>query len=239
MEIVTVAPEGFPQTHWSVLSRIRRASGDERRASMEELASLYWRPVYACFRLGWRQTREQAEDLTQEFFVALLDGKLLDRAGPNRGRFRNFVRACLDNFMRNWLRTARRLRRGGGRRALSIEFGESPDAFLLPASDETPEVVLDRHWKKAVLDQAIERLRASARPAVFDVFSRYDLAPATARPTYVALAKELGVAASDVDNWLSQARAQLYDHIREIVRASVDGPDALRLEMDELFERTP
>lgn len=232
----------FPSTHWSVLKPVAQGDGDTeaRRAGLEALARLYWRPVYAHFRLRWRQSREQAEDMTQDFFLWVLGSPMLERAEPGRGRFRNFVKTHLDNFMRNRLRAGRRLCRGGDRKALSLDFGDDPDEFLGEQEQMAPDEVIDYHWKQAVLTQALERLRRAleeeGRPRVFEVLQAYDLADSDeSRPTYVELARRLAVSPRDIDNYLSQARGRLYQQIREIVAQSVDGPEALQEELGLFF----
>ena len=55
-----------------------------------ELCKIYWRPVFAFIRrLG--HSPPDAQDLTQDFFVMVLKGQLLQRANPARGRFRSLV----------------------------------------------------------------------------------------------------------------------------------------------------
>ena len=86
----------------------------------------------------------------------------------------------------------------------------------------------------------LRRLRASlekdGRPLVFEVLRRYDLIESEDdRPSYTSLAKELGLALHDIDNYLSQARKRLYQCVQEIVSESVDGPESLRAELDAFF----
>ena len=59
---------------------------------MEELCRTYWFPLYVYVR---RQTltREDAEDLTQEFFSRLLEKNYLAKADRERGKFRTFLLA--------------------------------------------------------------------------------------------------------------------------------------------------
>ncbi|MBI2901846.1 MAG: sigma-70 family RNA polymerase sigma factor [Planctomycetes bacterium] len=237
----TRGPSPFPSTHWSLLKPGDPESRDEapRRAGLDALARLYWKPVYAHFRLKWGQSREEAEDLTQEFFAWIVEGPFLDRAEPGRGRFRNFVRAHLDHFILNRLRAGRRLKRGGGQRPVSIDFGNAPDEILEDSRNVSPEEALDRQWRRTVLDEALGRLRrgleAEGRSVVYETLRRYDLAAPEERPTYARLAAELNIAPSDVDNHLSAARRRLYECLKEVIASSVDGPEALREELDSFF----
>lgn len=237
----------FPSTHWSVLCRAGQPPKDasSRRASVEALARLYWKPVYAYFRLRWKQTREEAVDLTQDFFLWILEGAFTDHLDPQRGRFRAFVRACLDNFMRNQWRKANRQRRGGGEVTLSLDFGDDPDAFLhsrIPGAraEVPPEEILDHQWKRAIMEQAVQLLEAwareSGREVVYGAFARHDLAESDAdRPSYDQVAQELGIKKSDVHNHLTLARRRLVDCVREVISESVDSEEALAEEMKIFF----
>jgi DNA-directed RNA polymerase specialized sigma24 family protein len=65
----------------------------EARAALEELYRLYCYPVYAFIRRRGHG-RQDAQDLTQDFFVHLMEKGTLSRADPQRGRFRNFLHSA-------------------------------------------------------------------------------------------------------------------------------------------------
>src|SRR5437773_10282554 len=57
------------------------------RKALTELCKTYWRPIFAFIcRRGY--SVPDAQDMTQDFFLMLLEGDLRKRADPNRGRFR-------------------------------------------------------------------------------------------------------------------------------------------------------
>jgi len=64
------AGDRFPPTRRSVLLAARDADPEVRRQAWEALVGSYWKPVYKVLRARWRLDREDAEDLTQEFFAA-------------------------------------------------------------------------------------------------------------------------------------------------------------------------
>ena len=72
----------------------------EARAALEELYRLYCYPVYAFIRRRGHG-RQDAQDLTQDFFVHLLVKGTVSRADPHRGRFRNFLLGALEHFLAN------------------------------------------------------------------------------------------------------------------------------------------
>src|SRR5205814_5681485 len=101
-------------TRWSiVLSCSRREDTQEKaQQALAELCRIYWRPVFAFIcRRGYSVS--DAQDLTQDFFVMLLNGNLLKLADPNRGRFRSLLCTALKNFLVDQHDKATREKRGG------------------------------------------------------------------------------------------------------------------------------
>lgn len=225
----------FPSTNWSVLAA-RSGAPDEWRRRLEALAELYWKPIYRYLRLRWRLGNEEAKDLTQSFFVRVLEGGLLDRADRARGRFRAFVKTCLENHVRMAKREAGRLKRGGGEPVLRLDAMSDDGPFDVPADDATPAEILDAQWRAAVMERALARVREEYerenRPEYFRVLEHQI---ADEKPTYAQTAERVGVRATDVGNFLKHARSRLRDAVRAIVAESVSTPEALEREMKELF----
>ena len=68
------------------------------QAALSELCRIYWYPLYAYVRRrGYAP--EEAQDLTQGFFLHLLEHKTLGRADPLRGKFRSFLLGSLQNYL--------------------------------------------------------------------------------------------------------------------------------------------
>src|SRR5437867_9766320 len=85
----------FPSTCWSRFSAALPEDLASRRAAVEELSRRYWKPIYAYIRAKWAKTNEDAKDLTQDFFVWMLEGDFISRADSSRGRFRAYVKVAL------------------------------------------------------------------------------------------------------------------------------------------------
>jgi len=231
---------GFPSTHWSVIAGARDRTDPRWRERVEQLAGLYWKPIYRHLRIRWRVDNEEAKDLTQQFFSQLVEGKYLREVSEARGRFRAFVKACLDNFVRQAERDAGRLKRGGGAAVLSFDTGGDEAPLDPPAPGEPVEATLDREWRRALVAEAVGRLREAygkeGKGKYFEVFRRIDLEGAEGeRARYRDVASDLRIRESDVDNWLSHARKRLFEIVREVVAESVADPEALEAEMKELF----
>ena len=72
----------FPQTRWSVVLAARDVKDSVAQAALTDLCQIYWKPIYGfCRQMG--NAAEDAEDLTQAFFVKLIekDFLVLDREG--------------------------------------------------------------------------------------------------------------------------------------------------------------
>src|SRR5439155_24189773 len=80
--------------------------------ALDELCRTYWRPVFlfVC-RRGY--SKEDAQDLTQDFFVKILERNWLWHADPNRLRFRSLLLKSLENFLINVAEGTHSRKRGG------------------------------------------------------------------------------------------------------------------------------
>ena len=166
----------FPTTDWPLVAASRSRQSGTPSDPLAELCRLYWPPVYAFLRQrGYRP--EEAEDLTQGFFVHLLAKRVLDRAEPERGRLRSLLLVCLSNYVANERTRSRAKKRGG---ANIVVIGPSVDAGQVafePADDMTPERIYERQWAMTLLRRVLLALRAEFTAAghdrVFDTLKSY------------------------------------------------------------------
>jgi DNA-directed RNA polymerase specialized sigma24 family protein len=127
----------FHTTRWSVvlLSAQSRASGFE--AALGELYRIYWYPLYAYVRRRGHAP-EDAQDLTQSFFLHLREHKTLGRADPLKGKFRSFLLGSLVNYLST--ERARCLKRGGGVDFVPLDLQNAENRNRLEPIDAlTPE----------------------------------------------------------------------------------------------------
>jgi len=240
-------PGAFPATRHSVVRDLGSADPETRAAAYEALARSYWRPVYMYVRLRWRRTPEDAQDLTQEFFARAFEREYLERYDPAKARFRTFVRTCLDGFLANEEKAAARLKRGGGYTITAVDFARF-DADLAAharSDDPDPERWFHREWIRGLFTDALERLRADADAAGHDVaytlFHRYDIEPqgAAPRPTYASLARETGLAVTDVTNELAWARRTFREIVLHTLRSICATDEEFRAEARDLLGSDP
>jgi len=131
---------GFPPTQWT-----RILSGQERETFLAELYQAYWKPIY-CYLRAMGFGNEQAKDLVQGFFSdKVLGEELVQRADPERGRFRSFLLRAVHNY------------------AISLQRTQKPHQsldetreFSSPQAD--PETAFDRAWADRLLQEVLKEL---------------------------------------------------------------------------------
>src|SRR5262245_28601239 len=112
----------FPTTRCSALVGLRSDDAVVRARSLDAIAGAYWRPIYKYLRVKWRRSPQDAEETTQDFFAASFDKDVFDRFDPLKGRFRTWLKTCLDHFVMKHHRAEMAARRGGGRLQIGLDF---------------------------------------------------------------------------------------------------------------------
>jgi len=207
---------------------IRALAANDRHArerARETIAATYWKPVYKYIRLRWNASREDAEDLTQEFFARAFDRATLERYDSARARFRTFLRTCVDAAVANARRDAERMKRGGAVTFVSMDFAgaEGELAGVSAPPDEEVDAFFHREWVRAVFEQAVDHLRRECifkqREEHFAMFMRYDVEPMDHdhRPTYAELARDCGIPETQVTNYLALARRRFRHHVLDVL----------------------
>jgi RNA polymerase sigma factor (sigma-70 family) len=220
----------FPPTRRSMIEAARSIDSEERERALEALCAAYWKPVYKYIRLRWNRPADAAQDLTQGFFMELLERELLDRFDPKKSRLRTYLRLCVDSFVMNEDKAGRRLKRGGNVLHVALDFPGAEEelgaAVMDPAAIPSPESLeefFEKEWVRSLFALAVEELRelcaAKERERTFLLFEAYDL-DGNERISYEQLAQEYGIPLTDVTNALAWARREFrriaLERLREI-----------------------
>ena len=162
----SISPGGrFATTQWSLVLSAGDKSSPRWRDSLAELCRIYWYPLYAFIRRRGNPAAE-AEDLTQEFFMRLVEKEFLQATGPEKGRFRTFLLLCMKRFLANEHDYRTAAKRGGGEPLISIDGAQADSRFRLEPTDATtPENIFERRWALALLEQVLARLENEYRDA--------------------------------------------------------------------------
>ena len=181
---------------------------------------MYWKPLYKLLRFKGDVSAEDAEDVTQSFFVAALEKTALVRFDPAKASFRTFIRMLFDRHVANEWKSRMRLKRGGGATTLDFETAERELSRDASASLD-PEQYFEREWARSVFAAAVDRLRSWAvsngKQTQFDVFTAYDV---DGDASYRLIAERHRIPETTVTNYLAAARRQfraiLLDLIAEV-----------------------
>lgn len=232
------AAREFPPTRVSAVRELASAEPAVRRAAADALVRAYWKPSYAYARRRWHLANDDAKELVQGFFAHALEHDTFAGFAPERGRFRTFVRACLDHHAAHVHEAAQRVKRGGGARPVTLDAGEHDVADGAPTPEEELDACFRREFAREIFTLAIAGLRARSdargKAAAFEVFARYDLHDAERgpRPTYDELATELALPVTQVTNFLHWARGELraivLDELRAVTRDEAEARDEAR-----------
>jgi hypothetical protein len=208
----------FPATHRSIVEAARSQDVAERAHALDVLCTVYWKPVYKYVRLRWNRVAADAQDLTQGFFAELLERKLLNRFDANKSRLRTYLRLCVDSFVMNEHKAARRQKRGGNIQHVEVDFAGAEEELRAAAIDaaslvspESLEAFFEKEWVRSLFAFAVENLRQlcveKRRERTFQLFEAYDL-EGDDNISYERLAAEGGMKVTDVTNSLAWARRE-------------------------------
>jgi RNA polymerase sigma factor (sigma-70 family) len=213
----------FPTTRWTLVVAAADPCRKEARSALVSLCESYWYPLYAYLRRrGY--SADEAQDLTQEFFIRVLEGRYLDRADPEKGRFRSFILTSLKFFVADEQDRQRARKRGGGE-LLPLEFSSGEGRYQRePAHDETPERIFERRWALSLLEFVHHgRLEHFERLKVF-LLGQSD-AP------YAALALEMNTSEGALKVAIHRLRKRYRELFRQEIADTVADPADVESEL--------
>ncbi|WP_052573066.1 sigma-70 family RNA polymerase sigma factor [Haloferula sp. BvORR071] len=225
----------FPTTRWTGVLRVLGSEDTGRRKqALADLCRDYWYPLYAfARRLG--RSQEDAEDLTQGFFIHALERDVFSLADRNLGTLRTFLLKIFQRYMSDVRDRERALKRGGGQDHLSldIEGGENLYAADL-ATSESPELLFDRTWAQSLLRAAQAALAASEHQAgrgpQFEILQSFLTPDSVAEHGYESVASSSGMTPEAIRQAVSRLRKKFRKCLREAIAATLHDPDEARID---------
>jgi RNA polymerase sigma factor (sigma-70 family) len=231
----------FRTTRWSVVLLSAQSHVPGSRTALADLCRLYWYPLYAFVcRRGYNV--EDAQDLTQGFFLHLLEGNSLRQVGSEKGKFRSFLLASLKNYLFDTFDREKSVKRGGQIEFVTLDSESSEERYREDAADSlTAEKVFDARWALTLLDHAIGRLRkeyaTQGKTAIIDALQPFlDLASNPNLPSYKEVAEKLHVSLGGVKTLIHRLRKRYSELLREEVARTVTDPQAVNEEIHALCE---
>jgi RNA polymerase sigma factor (sigma-70 family) len=204
-------------------------------------------PVYKYLRIRWQRSIDDAKDLTQGFFLEAIEKDFFRAFDPEKARFRTFLRTCLDGFVSNHDKSAKRLKRGGAFEFTSLDFQHAENqldlARVTPSS--SVEALFEMEWKRSVFNLALElfqtRSARQGRDLQFKLFEKYvlDGLEDGRRIKYEDLARQFGLSTTTVTNYLAAARRDFRRAVFDKIRELTVGDDEFRREVRALLGVEP
>ncbi|HKQ62506.1 MAG TPA: sigma-70 family RNA polymerase sigma factor [Candidatus Polarisedimenticolaceae bacterium] len=225
----------FQTTRWSlVLAAAQGADGS--REALEWLCGTYWYPLYAFVRRQGLDP-EAARDLTQSFFLSLLDRDSLRRLDPRQGRFRAFLLASIKHFLANERARADAVKRRADDPGFHVPLDGAEARYLEdPAAGLNPEELFETRWALAVLDRALRRLGDEHEAAGKGMLFRRLSGQLTGNEAaYDALARELETSEGALRVTVHRMRRRLGSLLREEVAQTVSSGDDVEGELRNLL----
>ena len=233
----------FRSTHWSIVLTAALDQTPAGQGALAELYRSYWYPLYAHVRRhGY--SPEDAQDLTQSFFLHLLERRGLAQVDPARGRFRSFLLASLQNFLSTAHRREHTIKRGGLCTFISLDAQAVENRFQLEPPDDSAlsvEQMFDARWALTLLNKATANVQAQyvarGKGKIFETLKgSLPGGSKTAPGCYHEAAVTLGVSEASVNTLIHRLRRQYSVALRCEVARTVSEPGAIEEEVHLLCE---
>ena len=230
----------FQPTHWTLVLAAAQSRAPGASSGLARLCQRYWYPLYAFARRRGK-TPEDAQDLTQGFFLQLLEHRMLAAADQRKGKFRSFLLAAFQHYLSDQADRDRCLKRGGHCEFISLDFENAEDRYAREPADAalTAEQLFDARWALLLLGRAKTLLHqeyaAQGRIAVFDALKSF-LESGAPTPSYEAAAGALGMGLGTTKTLIHRLRKRCTAILREEIARTVSDPSEVDAEIHALCE---
>jgi RNA polymerase sigma factor (sigma-70 family) len=231
----------FHTTRWTLVMASARDQSQRGQAALAALCQTYWYPLYA-FARRRRYSPADAQDLTQGFFLHLLENQALSQVDPLKGKFRSFLLACFQNYLSVEAQRAHRLKRGGQCQFVSLDPETAENRFRLePADFLTAEKIFEARWALTLLQDAMAVLRRAyvtrGKESAFDILRVFvGIGESTPEPSYEEAAKALDIGVGTVKTLIHRFRRQYLAVVRAEVARTVSDPSEIEEEIRALCD---
>jgi RNA polymerase sigma factor (sigma-70 family) len=231
----------FHTTRWTIVMRAAQSQAPGGESALAQLCRTYWYPLYI-FARRRGHSPDDAQDLTQGFFLHLLEHRALAGVDRLKGKFRSFLLASFQNHLSDQADHARRIKRGGGKEFVQLDAEEAEQRYRLePAEFLTPENIFDARWAMTVLGEVLKQLRqeyvAEGKASTFDALEAFlDPYNSTTLPSYDEVANRLQVTIGAVKTLIHRLRKRYTALLRQEVGRTVSDPAEIDQEIHALCE---
>jgi RNA polymerase sigma-70 factor (ECF subfamily) len=191
-----------------------------------------------CLLARFPDHRNEVEDLLQDFIMKkILQPGWLENADRTKGRFRDFLKSSLRNFVSGEIRRRDAEKRGGKSEAFSLDDLEQELAGPEPSSDS-----FDNAWLRTVLTATLDAMErgcaVSESTHIWKIFQARVVKPVLegAEPMpYDELVHQFKLRSpAQATNALATAKRMFARHLRTVVAQYETGDQAIREEITAL-----
>jgi RNA polymerase sigma factor (sigma-70 family) len=231
----------FHTTRWTIVMRAAQNQTLGGHSALTELCRLYWYPLYM-FARRRGHSPDDAQDLTQGFFLHLLQQRALAGVDRLKGKFRSFLLASFQNHLSDQADHSRRLKRGGDQEFVHLDAEGAEERYRLePVESLTAEKMFDARWAMTLLAEALSRLRQEyaneGKTSNFEELKVFlDPVNSGAPPSYEETANRLGLSTGGVKTLIHRMRKRYTALLREEVGRTVSDPAEIDEEIHALCE---
>jgi DNA-directed RNA polymerase specialized sigma24 family protein len=231
----------FHTTNWTLVMASARQQSEAGREALAALCQIYWYPLYAFARRRGHSSHD-SQDLTQGFFLHILDHRALSGLDRLKGKFRSFLLACFQNYLSVETHRAHRLKRGGQCQFISLDLETAESRYRYePADYLTAEKIFEARWALTLIEHAMTVLRqeyvARGKESVFDVLRAFiGITETKPEDSYEEAAKALGVGLGTVKTFIHRLRKRYLALVREEVACTVSDPAEIEGEIRALCD---
>ncbi len=224
----------FDTTRWSLILKAAGHESDSRaQRALEELCKIYWFPLYAYVRHRG-ESPDDAEDITQSFFVRVIEKGTLSAASRERGKFRSFILASMKNFLSDENRKLHAKKRGENR-IISFDSQSAESRYRAEPEDHmTPEKLFERRWALSLLGQVMKTLRddyaRAGREKLFEKI-RFGITCEAAKVPYAQIAEEMNMSEGAVKVAVHRLRKDYRRQLRREIAHTVSSAEEIDEEL--------
>jgi DNA-directed RNA polymerase specialized sigma24 family protein len=223
-----------------VLRAREEDSTESAQHALSGFCEAYWPPLYSFLRHRGYSSAD-AQDLVQGFFAHLLEQNTLTSADQQKGRLRTFLLRSLQNFLYNEYDRARALKRGGGRRVVSIEEHlPEAEAAMLATAHLSDAGCYDLVWASTIVSRAWQNLQtafvAEGKAEWLEELRPFVAGGSVTAPNQEKAAARLGVPIATLRTWLSRLRQRYRESLRMEVANTVSDPADVDQELHHLYQ---
>jgi DNA-directed RNA polymerase specialized sigma24 family protein len=187
---------------------------------------------------------DDTDDLIQSFFLHLLEHRCLAQVDPGKGRFRSFLLASLQNFLRTEQRRERTVKRGGLCTFVSLDAQAAERRYLFEPADDralTMEQLFDARWAVTLLNRAMANVRAQyvarGKQRIFETLKEFLPSGGSGdAATYPEAAASLGISEASVNTLIHRLRQHYALALRREVASTLSDPTAIDEEIHWLCD---